>query len=73
MTLLDEVRRIPRPARARAIRKAAGVSIRRVAEELGVDFATVYRWERGLNRPTGERRIAYGNLLEGLRQVVAER
>jgi len=74
MTLLDEIRSrkaLPRPAKARAIRIAAGVSQVRLAEELGVTRITVLRWEAGEYTPRGQLRDAYAELLEGLRREIA--
>ena len=73
MALLDEVRtlqRLPAPARAKAIREAAGVSQERLAEELGVHRVTLARWELGERRPRGHSKIAYAELLEQLRLEV---
>ena len=73
MTLFDEVRTVqglPRPARARAIREAAGVSQERLAQELNVHRITVHRWEHGERSPRGKTRMAYAELLEGLRNEV---
>lgn len=56
---------------ARAIRIEAGVSQERLALELGVDQATIARWESGARRPRGPLAIAYGDLLRRLRDEVA--
>jgi DNA-binding transcriptional regulator YiaG len=64
--LVSEVRmarRLPAPEIARAIRKAAGVSQQRVADELGVHWTTVARWERGERQPRPKQRVAYADLL----------
>lgn len=63
-------RRIPSPARARAIRIEAGVSQRRLAEELGVSRVTVARWELSIRTPRGDLRRAYARLLEELQREV---
>ena len=68
--LLEEVRsrrRLPPPALRKAIREAAGVSQRRVAEDLGVDRVTVARWESGSRNPQSRFVEPYLTLLEGLR------
>jgi DNA-binding transcriptional regulator YiaG len=70
--LVDEVRRarsLPRPAMARAIREAAGVSQARLAAELGVHRMTVVRWESGMRSPRSDQRTAYAALLAELQQV----
>jgi transcriptional regulator with XRE-family HTH domain len=72
--LIEEVRsrrRLPPPSVAQAIRKAAGVTQARLAEELGVHPVTVARWEAGSRHPVGETRDRYAALLEQLREVAA--
>jgi DNA-binding transcriptional regulator YiaG len=67
--LLEEVRvrrQFPSRAVARAIREEAGVSQRRLAEELGVHPVTVARWELGQRRPRGPVLTAYIELLRQL-------
>jgi len=73
--LLDEVkvaRSLPAPSLAREIRRAAGVSQQRLADELGVHAATVLRWEAGAQRPSGRVRAAYAQLLTELNRAFAE-
>lgn len=41
------------PEDLRAARKQAGYTQRTLAEALGVDRQTVYRWERGMHPVTG--------------------
>ncbi len=67
--LADQVRaeRLPSRSLARAIRVDAGVSQRRMALELGVHPVTLARWELGVMRPRGARRLAYATLLSELR------
>jgi transcriptional regulator with XRE-family HTH domain len=61
-------RRLPGPAEARAIRLAAGVGQKRLADELGVDRVTVARWERGARRPRGALLVRYLEVLEVLQR-----
>jgi transcriptional regulator with XRE-family HTH domain len=75
MSLLDDVRviqRLPSPAKARAIREAAGISQERLAEEVGVHRVTVARWELGERHPRGRSKIAYAELLESLRLEIVK-
>lgn len=70
MTLVDEARaarRLPAPNLARAIRQDAGISVARLAQELGVHRATLARWEAGEHRPRGSKRAAWATLLESIR------
>jgi DNA-binding transcriptional regulator YiaG len=60
---------LPGPSLAREIRRSAGVSRHRLAEELGVHEITVARWETGKRVPRGELRLRYGQLLAALREV----
>lgn len=66
--LADLVRasRLPSPAECKRIRLAAGVSLQRVADELGVARPTVYRWEEGELTPTMENARRYRTLLSHL-------
>ncbi len=70
--LLDEIRtrRLPPdPPLARAIRIAAGVTQQRLADELGVHWTTVARWERGERHPRPQLRAAYAALLNEITKV----
>ncbi len=74
MQLVDEVRAnrtLPTPAVARMIRTTAGVSQKRLAQELGVHRMTVVRWEAGTRRPRGSSKAAYAELLGQLQKAVA--
>ena len=62
----QRLRRMPTPQKARAIRVTAGVSQQRLADELGVHWTTVARWERGTRRPRGPLRLRYSELLMAL-------
>ena len=71
-TLLDEVRisrSLPSPCRRREIRRCAGVSRERLAQELNVHPCTIGRWERGHRVPRGELRLRYALLLSDLESV----
>lgn len=66
------VPRLPPPADRRAIRLAAGATLRQIGEALRVDAMTVSRWERGLTEPWPRHRAAYLCLLAALTDVAAE-
>jgi transcriptional regulator with XRE-family HTH domain len=51
---------------ARGLRVGAGLSLREVADDLGVSVSTVFRWENGERRPSGELAERYGELLAAL-------
>jgi transcriptional regulator with XRE-family HTH domain len=67
--LSNQVVRLPSPARARLIRKDAGVTQERLAAELGVIRETVARWEMGTRQPRGELRDRYAVLLRELEEL----
>ena len=60
MTVLEEAlaqakarRDLPVPAAARRIREAAGLTQDQIGQAVGVDGATVSRWESGERHPRG--------------------
>lgn len=73
MSLTEEIRAarsLPSPEHARAIRRAAGVTQARMAEELGVTRATINRWESGMRRPRGKHVTAYAAVLAEIQAVI---
>jgi DNA-binding XRE family transcriptional regulator len=66
------------PARAKAIREAAGISYRDAADEVGVSWETLRRWETGDHKPLRELSLIYQERLRewerlaGKQQVAAE-
>jgi transcriptional regulator with XRE-family HTH domain len=76
LSLVEQVRierRMPSPATAKVIRRTAGVSLERMADEIGVDRATLMRWENGENRPRPAHCAKWAALLDELQQVLAAR
>lgn len=70
--LLEQIRvrrALPGPAVRRELREAAGLTQRDVALVIGVDEATVSRWETGAREPRGQRREGYSALLKRLREA----
>lgn len=63
---LAEVREMCASGRARRIRQAAKLSLSEVAEDLGVTFVTISRWELGKRSPRGEAALQYLDLLQRL-------
>jgi DNA-binding transcriptional regulator YiaG len=59
-------RRLPNTETRRALRQRAGVSQVALARALGVDPATVCRWEAGERVPSGDRLTAYLAALDRL-------
>ena len=56
---------------AKATRQAATLSIREVADEVGVAASTIFRWESGRRVPHGPAAIAYHDLLRALMERAA--
>lgn len=71
MTIIhaSQQRRLPPPALARAIRKAAGATQAEVAAALGVSQPTVARWEAGTRRPSPDEAERYAALLRAMQEA----
>jgi DNA-binding transcriptional regulator YiaG len=69
-SLVRQVRRVPDPAIARAIRKGAGVSQAAVAAEVGVTRQAIALWESGARRPSGAHIDAYAAALAVLQEEI---
>ena len=63
---LARVRNHARSGRARRARLLAGLSLSEVAGPIGVSPVTIFRWETGERRPTGEAALRYADLLDAL-------
>jgi transcriptional regulator with XRE-family HTH domain len=57
--------------RGQEIRETANVSRSEVAEEVGADPASIWRWETGERLPRGENARRYAELLRRLDKVAA--
>ena len=70
MNLAEKVAaaRLPSGPIRRSIRLGARVTLREMADELGVTPMTVLRWEQGVE-PHRDRAIRYRQLLDALREV----
>jgi len=73
IALLVEVRQIAKSGKARTLREEAGLSLAEVARGVGVTPTAVWRWERGLARPSGEPAASYGRLLISLARRASDR
>jgi DNA-binding transcriptional regulator YiaG len=66
------VRALPSPAACRAIREAAGLSLREMGAALDTTHTNIWYWEHGRHRPAhGDVRERYVALLTELRRVAA--
>lgn len=60
---LSRARSLARSGEARRIRERARLTVREVAKGIGVDPATVSRWERGMTVPRGDQAARWESLL----------
>lgn len=67
LTLLTEARKAVRTGEAIELRLAAELSQGELARAVGVNAATVSRWEAGLRKPSGEAALRYARGLRLLR------
>lgn len=63
---LARVRALCRSGAAKAVRQANDLSLGEIAPEIGVSQSTIFRWENGERRPTGEAALRYLALLDRL-------
>ncbi len=66
LTKLANARAATRAGAARSLRLAAGLSLREVADEVGVAVSTLWRWEAHERRPRGKAAVRYAEVLEEL-------
>lgn len=60
---LAEVRQLAHSGRARMVRESAEITLSEVARDVGVDPSTISRWERGLDKATGDQALRWLRLL----------
>jgi len=63
---LVRVRRMLEDGSAKALRVDSGLSLRDVADALGVNTATVHRWEANRRIPHRDAALRYADLLDAL-------
>lgn len=68
---VSRVRRDAATGRARAIREAAGISLREAAKAVRTTPASISRWETGKHSPGPEAALRYGALLDALAEAAA--
>lgn len=66
-----ELRRMIASGEARALRVNAGTSQRVMAQVLGVDTVTLFRWEKGISTPRGRNAREYYRFLRRLAKAQA--
>lgn len=69
---LRQRRELPQPAMRRALREAAGLSQRELAEAVPCSRAAVGYWESGTRNPRGAKLTGYLRALQVLQEVSAE-
>ncbi|MGN5376941.1 helix-turn-helix transcriptional regulator [Streptomyces lasalocidi] len=63
---------LPPPAERRELRRKARLSQAQVAQAVGVTRETVSAWEAGRWEPTGDARIKYRRLMDGLKAKLGD-
>jgi DNA-binding transcriptional regulator YiaG len=63
---LARVRELAASGRARLIREQARLSLSDISNVVGVDKTSIFRWETGKRRPTGQAAVRWLRLLEEL-------
>ena len=61
-----KVRKLVRSGEAREIRLENGLSLREIADSIGVNPTSVYHWEQGVCLPRGPHALRYARLLDDL-------
>jgi len=67
---LVEARSLLASGEARRVRLAAGLSLEKMAVQVGVSVSAIYRWERGDRVPRGRAATEYAALLLRLRDLL---
>ena len=67
---LVEARLLLASGEARRIRLAAGLSLEKMAVQVGVSVSAIYRWERGDRVPRGRAATEYAALFLRLRDLL---
>lgn len=73
LLLLARARRLASTGEARRLREQAALSLREVADAVGMPHTTLWRWENGQRTPHGAKASAWALLLDELKaQAPAE-
>lgn len=59
----EPLRQLPAIEERKRIRAAAGLSLQRLGESLGVSAQTIWNWENGQDGPSPENALRYAELL----------
>lgn len=70
---LAQARRLATSGEGKTAREAAGLSLREVADVIGVSVSGLFRWENGDRRPRGEPAVAWAEFLEQLATISPRR
>jgi transcriptional regulator with XRE-family HTH domain len=63
---LARVRRLARSGEAQALRLSAGLSLREMADAIGISHSNLWLWERGQRSPRNVAALAWAALLDDL-------
>lgn len=66
LVLLVKARRLSESGDGARARIAAGLSLREVADAVGVSPSALWRWEKGERSPRGDRATAWAQLIADL-------
>lgn len=66
---LASAKRLAANGHGREVRRAAGLSLHDMAAPIGVADATLYRWENGQRKPTGQPAVAWVELIADLERA----
>jgi DNA-binding transcriptional regulator YiaG len=64
--LLAEARELARSGEARELRLKARLSLAELAQDVGVHATSVFAWESGRRKPSGDAAVRYAGLLREL-------
>lgn len=68
---IRQTRALMESGAGRTLRRSAGLSLRDMGDALGVSWVTVFRWETGERRPSGDNAVAYAEFIDALQTTLS--